>query len=62
MAIALQNSSDAITIQDFNGNIKVWNKGAQKMYGWTEAQALAMNINKIVPPYKYTHMYDLQAN
>ena len=43
------DSNDAITVQDFEGNITAWNKGAEKMYGYSEAEALKMNIRDIVP-------------
>lgn len=52
LALVVQDSKDAITVHDFNGNIMIWNKGAQKMYGWSESQALEMNISEIVPPEK----------
>jgi len=52
LAVLVQDSNDAITVQDLEGNIIVWNNGAQKMYGWSEKQALQMNISQIVPPDK----------
>lgn len=52
LAVVVQDSNDAIIFQDFDGNITFWNKGAQKMYGWPESQALKMNISQIVPPEK----------
>lgn len=45
----IRDSNDAITLQDFAGNILAWNKGAEKMYGWSEKEALSMNIKSIVP-------------
>ncbi|MFH0976187.1 MAG: chemotaxis protein CheB [Spirochaetota bacterium] len=45
----LQDSLDAIIVQNFRGNILAWNKGAELMYGWTEAEALNMNISAIIP-------------
>lgn len=59
LAVAVRNSSDAITVHDFDGNIKRWNKGARKMYGWTEEQALTMNIHQVVPPSKSEEMLKL---
>lgn len=52
LAIVIKDSIDAITVQDIQGNILSWNKGAEKMYGYTEAEALTMNILQIVPPNK----------
>jgi len=49
MAVLLRDSNDAITVQDFEGNISAWNRGAEKMYGYSEAEALKMNIRDIVP-------------
>jgi PAS domain S-box-containing protein len=49
LAIVLKDSNDAITVQDLQGNIMAWNRGAEKMYGYTEAEALEMNITQIVP-------------
>jgi two-component system CheB/CheR fusion protein len=44
----VRDSNDAITVQDFEGNIKAWNKGAVNMYGYSEDEALKMNIRDIV--------------
>jgi two-component system CheB/CheR fusion protein len=48
-ANVLEDSHDAITVQNFEGNILAWNKGAVKMYGYSEAEALDMNIRDIIP-------------
>ena len=45
----LRDSYDAITIQDSEGRILGWNRGAELMYGYSEAEALGMNHLKIVP-------------
>jgi PAS domain S-box-containing protein len=49
LATIVKDSNDAVTIQDLNGNITAWNRGAEDIYGWTETEALSMNINDIVP-------------
>ncbi|MDD4972716.1 MAG: response regulator [Bacteriovorax sp.] len=49
MATVIQDSNDAITIQDLEGNILAWNRGAEEMYGYSEAEALCMNIVDTVP-------------
>jgi two-component system CheB/CheR fusion protein len=49
LAAVVKDSNDAITVQDFEGNITAWNKGAEAMYGYSEAEALNMNIKKVIP-------------
>jgi len=49
LATVIKDSNDAITIQDFDGNIVAWNRGAELMYGYSEAEALKMNIRGVVP-------------
>ena len=49
LATLLRNSNDAVTVQDFDGRITVWNHGAEQMYGYDEAEALQMNIRDTVP-------------
>ena len=38
-ASLLDLSRDAILVRDLNGKIKYWNRGAEKMYGYTEGEA-----------------------
>ena len=49
MAVVVRDSHDAITVQDLDGRILAWNPGAEKMYGWSEAEALAMNASDRIP-------------
>ncbi len=48
----VHDSNDAITVQDFNGNIKLWNLGAERIYGYNKSEALKMNIGQIAPNHK----------
>jgi two-component system CheB/CheR fusion protein len=50
LAVVVRDAFDAITVQDPEGNTLAWNPGAQRLYGWTEAQALAMNVRERIPP------------
>ena len=52
LAAVVRDSNDAVTMQDFEGKILAWNPGAERMYGWSEAEALAMNIRDIGPQEK----------
>jgi two-component system CheB/CheR fusion protein len=58
-ATILQDSNDAITVQDFEGRITAWNRGAERMYGYSEAEALSMNTLNIVPPDRHAEAMDL---
>lgn len=49
LTAVVHDSNDAITVQDFKGNIRFWNLGAKRMYGYTKAEALKMNVRQIAP-------------
>jgi PAS domain S-box-containing protein len=49
LATAVQDSNDAVTIQDLEGNITHWNRGAEKLYGYSREEALRLNILELVP-------------
>jgi two-component system CheB/CheR fusion protein len=49
LATVVKDSNDAITVQDLDGKILAWNRGATKMYGYSEDEALKMNIEALVP-------------
>jgi PAS domain S-box-containing protein len=58
MATVVRDSNDAITIQDFAGRITAWNRGAELMYGYSEAEALQMNIEHLTAPGKVAEEKD----
>ncbi|MES9941076.1 MAG: PAS domain S-box protein, partial [Candidatus Thiodiazotropha sp. 6PLUC7] len=35
--------------QDLDGNIQAWNPAAERLYGYTEQEALSLNVKQIVP-------------
>ncbi|MBK6596347.1 MAG: PAS domain-containing protein [Burkholderiales bacterium] len=47
--VVVRDATDAITVQDLEGRTIAWNPGAERLYGWTEAQALAMNVRDRIP-------------
>ena len=49
LAVVVRDSRDAITVQDLDGRIIAWNPGAVRMYGWSEAEALLMNVRDRIP-------------
>ncbi|MFC1841217.1 chemotaxis protein CheB [Thermodesulfobacteriota bacterium] len=56
LATVLEDSNDAVTVLDLDGNILAWNRGAQRMYGWTESEALNMNISDLMPGDKLSEL------
>ena len=49
LAVVVRDAHDAITVQDLDGRTIAWNPGAVRMYGWSEAEALAMNVSERIP-------------
>ena len=58
MATVVRDSNDAITIQDFEGRITAWNRGAELMYGYSEKEALQMSIGRLTAPGKVEEQND----
>ena len=50
LGVALRDASDAITVQSLDGRILAWNPGAVRLYGWSEDQALVLNVRDRIPP------------
>jgi two-component system CheB/CheR fusion protein len=49
LAVVVRDAHDAILMQDLKGRILAWNPSAERMYGWSEADALTMNIRDLIP-------------
>jgi two-component system CheB/CheR fusion protein len=49
LAVVVRDAHDAITVQDLSGRTLAWNPGAVRLYGWTEAQALHLNVRERIP-------------
>jgi two-component system CheB/CheR fusion protein len=49
LATVVRDAGDAVTARDLDGRILAWNPAAQRIYGWSEAEALAMNFRDLVP-------------
>ncbi len=48
LAVVVRDVRDAVLVQDLTGRIVAWNPGAARMYGWSEAEALTMNIREMM--------------
>jgi two-component system CheB/CheR fusion protein len=49
LAAVVRDSQDAVTVLDLQGQTLAWNAGAQRLYGWTETEALATNLRDRLP-------------
>ena len=49
LAVVVTDSRDAILVQNLDGRILSWNPGATRMYGWSENEALSMNVRELIP-------------
>jgi PAS domain S-box-containing protein len=48
-AALLDKTHDAITVRDIDGRILFWNKGAERMFGWSREDAMNSHVTGIIP-------------
>ncbi len=49
LATVVEDSNDAITLQDFDGRILAWNRRSEEVYGYKEEDIIGENIDLVVP-------------
>ncbi len=50
LAVVVRDAHDAVTVHDLEGRTLAWNPGATRMYGWSESEALQLNLRDRLPP------------
>lgn len=46
-AALLDISTDAIVVRDLSNKVLLWNKSAEKLYGWKAEEAMCLNLNQL---------------
>ena len=49
-AALLDKARDAICVTDMEQRILYWNKGAERLYGWSAQEAVCQNVNDLLVP------------
>ena len=59
LAAIVECSEDAIISKDLQGTVTSWNKGAEKIYGYTEAEVVGKSVSCLFPPNRREEMPQL---
>lgn len=59
LAAIVESSDDAIIGEDLQGSITSWNKGAERLYGYTSEEAVGKPVSLLHPPEQPSELPDL---
>lgn len=59
-AALLDVATDAIMVRGLDRQILFWNQGAEKLYGWTKAEALKQDANELLYQESLTELNEIQ--
>ena len=59
LASVVESSDDAIVTKDLNGMVTSWNKGAERIFGYTAEEMIGQPISLLAPPDRRDEMADI---
>ncbi len=59
LASIVNSSDDAIISKSLNGTITSWNKGAERIFGYTAAEIIGQSVLKLIPRDRYSEEPDI---